>query len=92
VRPRSRTSAFVGGLFVAGIVAGCNADETPKASEQPVTRTSPDARPETPVKEMKPPETKAADGKTPPSPPVGDIAPLEPPASAKDEPKGVTPK
>jgi hypothetical protein len=92
VRPRSRTRAFVGGLFVAGIVAGCNADDTPKPSQQPVIKTSPGAKPETPVKEMKPPETKVAEGKTPPSTPVGDIAPLEPPGSAKDEPGDVKPK
>jgi hypothetical protein len=92
VRPRSRTRVSVGGLLVAGIVAGCNGDETPKASQPPVAKTAPGATPETPVKEMKPPESKAPEGKTPTSAPVGDIAPLEPPGSAKDESKVVKPK
>jgi hypothetical protein len=92
VRPLSRARVYVGGLFVAGIVAGCNADETPKASQPPVTKTVPGASLETPVKEMKPPETKSAESKIAPVAPGGDIAPLEPPGSAGDEPKAVKPK
>jgi hypothetical protein len=89
VRPLSRTRAYVGGLFVAGIVAGCNAEETPKASQPPATKSVPGASLETPVKEMKPPETKSAESKIAPG---GDIAPLEPPGSAGDDPKAVKPK
>jgi hypothetical protein len=92
VRPLSRTRAFVGGFLVTGILAGCGADETPKASQPPVTKAASGAMPEIPVKEMKPPETKAADGKAAPSTAGGDIAPLEPPASPKDEPTDARPK